>query len=45
MVPGGRDAQTSGQSAHKGGKVYSPTPGRLYTTPTPPGNIPGNHLC
>ena len=36
------DSQISGQSAHEGGKVISPT----YRPPLPPqGNIPGNHFC
>jgi hypothetical protein len=36
-VPGGLGSQTSRQSAHEGGKVSSPTPGRLY--PPPPQEI------
>jgi hypothetical protein len=41
-VPVGRGAQISGQSAHKGGNVYSPT--HLLSFPLPLENIPINHL-
>jgi len=37
-VPGG--SKISRHSAHKGGKVVSPT----HRPPLPPGNIPGTHF-
>ena len=40
-VPGGWGSQISGQSAHEGSKVISPT----HRPPLPPGNIPGTHFC
>jgi len=40
-VPGGWGSQISRQSAHKGGKVASPT----HRPPLPPGNISGTHFC
>jgi len=40
-VPGRWGTQISGQSAHEGGKVVSPT----HRPPLPPGNIPGTHFC
>jgi hypothetical protein len=40
-VTGGRGSQISGQSAHEGGRVVSPSTGRLY----PPRNIPGTYFC
>jgi hypothetical protein len=41
MVPGGWDSQILRQSAHKCGKVVSPT----HRPPLPPGHIPGSHFC
>jgi len=40
-VPWGWGSQISGQSAHEGGKVVSPT----HRPPLPPGNISGTHFC
>jgi len=40
-VLGGWGSQISRQSAHKGGKVVSPT----HRPPLLPGNIPGTHFC
>jgi len=40
-VPGGWGSQISGQLAHEGGKVVSPT----HRLPLPAGNIPGTHFC
>jgi hypothetical protein len=40
-VPGVWGSNISRQSAHKGGKVVSPT----HRPPLPPGNIPGTHIC
>jgi len=40
-VPGGCGSQISRQSAHKGGKVVSPT----HRPPLTLGNIPGTHFC
>jgi hypothetical protein len=40
-VPGRRGSQIYRQSAHEGGKVVSPSTGRLY----PPGNTPATHFC
>jgi hypothetical protein len=40
-APGGRGSQFSRQSAHEGGKIFSPK----HRPPLPPGNIPGNHFC
>ena len=40
-VPGGSGSQISRQSAHKSGKVVSPT----HRPPLAPGNIPGTHFC
>jgi hypothetical protein len=39
--PGGWGCQISRQSAHKRGKVVSPT----HRPPLSPGNIPGTHFC
>ena len=40
-VPGDGGSQISKQSAHKDGKVVSPT----HLPPLPTGNIPGIHFC
>jgi hypothetical protein len=40
-IPGGSGVQISKQSAHKSGKVVSPT----HRPPLLPGNIPGTHFC
>ena len=40
-VSGGLGSQISRQSAHKGGRVVSPT----HRPPLPPRNIPGTHCC
>jgi hypothetical protein len=40
-VSGGLGSQILRQSAHEGGKVFSPT----HRPSLPPGNIPGTHFC
>jgi len=40
-VPGVGGSQISRQSAHEGGKVFSPT----HRLPLPSGNISGTHFC
>ena len=39
--PGGWGSKIAWQSAHEGGKVFSPT----HRLTLPPGNIPGTHFC
>jgi hypothetical protein len=40
-VPVGWGSQNLSQSAHEGGKVFSP----MHRPPLPPGNFPGTHFC